>query len=171
MTSLNAYAPGLSRLTHLTVPSTDFAGSAVPWDTLQHLNFSRSNGWRNFEDEDDEDESDFVVSLKNVCERSVCCQSPAFVRGLALTSRRVLQTIPLRSLALHISPINFKNLLEISQIVRVIRAPSLTDLALLGITSLAVFNFVVFGEPLRSVLHLKLGGSSECLSSVNSVLP
>jgi hypothetical protein len=69
--SLALHAPGLSCLTHLTVPTIGFAGAAVPWETLQHLSFSRQ---LYSDDSDVEDQASFLISLKDVCKRLVCCQ-------------------------------------------------------------------------------------------------
>ncbi|BGP08979.1 hypothetical protein JCM10049v2_004832 [Rhodotorula toruloides] len=67
--SLAAYGPGLSKLTHLTIPSSDFAAAAVPWETLHHLDIGLL----------DVGETEFLSSLQDTCKISAIP-----LRGLAL---------------------------------------------------------------------------------------
>ncbi|PRQ76088.1 hypothetical protein AAT19DRAFT_13110 [Rhodotorula toruloides] len=63
--SLAACAPGLSKLTHLTISSTEFAAAAIPWETLHYLDIGLL----------DLGEPDFIDSLQDVCKDSVCPRS------------------------------------------------------------------------------------------------
>uniref|UniRef100_A0A0K3CBT4 FGENESH: predicted gene_3.317 protein n=1 Tax=Rhodotorula toruloides TaxID=5286 RepID=A0A0K3CBT4_RHOTO len=59
--SLAACAPGLSKLTHLTISSTEFAAAAIPWETLHYLDIGLL----------DLGEPDFIDSLQDVCKDSI----------------------------------------------------------------------------------------------------
>ncbi|BGP00353.1 hypothetical protein NBRC10513v2_004578 [Rhodotorula toruloides] len=135
---LSICAPGLSKLMHLKATLFAPAGPAIPWQTLRQLDVHLCRERRTA---DDPILRDFVSHLKDSCS---------------------ISPIPLQILELDVNRRKSIDSSALIRIVEVLRAPLLTDLAIVEIESFAALKSCTFDVQLLSVVRLTLKGRCDC---------
>lgn len=151
------------QLARLHVVSFSFAGSAIPWQTLHHLDMWR--GHKEGRTDDDADLRDLLRSLETTCNLVVRSTYLAEVDPAADTCS---QAIPLRSLILTFNRAADQAVSGLVKFAKTLNAPRLNSLEV-DIKSLGALATQTVDARLPSVVCLKLCGPYRFDSVVRAI--